>query len=166
MGLAKHGILVAVVTILMSFMILRMEWATVRYILLSNDHHDASIEFIVNHIGLFVIALLAKFTAVLMIWGIVKNYHRLLIPWLIVYGLTVVLCTISIWYDVVTTTFQFDNILFGVILLGIQIIIVYPVFLLYANIRFESQDIPEDLSNMYRPHKYHSYDDFLRKTSL
>ncbi|XP_013116596.1 uncharacterized protein LOC106093970 [Stomoxys calcitrans] len=165
-NLAHHGILVAVVTILMSFVVLQREIATLRYIFVIRNSYDFGLQYILTHVGLFALAVLATLTAALMIWGIVKKYHKLFVPWLILYGVAALLFSFKIWYDICTKYESFEDILLGIIIMGIQIIVFHPIYILFADIRFESQIIPDEMEAMYRPHKYHSYDDFLRKTSL
>ncbi|XP_061400843.1 uncharacterized protein LOC133336578 [Musca vetustissima] len=142
-GLEKHGIFVAAVTILISFMILMNEISMIKYIFMFHDDHGLSIQFILQHTGIFTFGLLTAISATLLIWGIVKKYPKLIVPWLTLATLSAIVFTCCNIYDIVYRNHQWDDILFVLIIVGMQIILIYPIYILAADIRIENLEAKE-----------------------
>ncbi|XP_073847652.1 uncharacterized protein [Musca autumnalis] len=163
-GLEKHGIFVALVTILISFMVLMNEISMVKYIFMAYDDYDLSIQYILQHAGLFAFGSLTALSATFLIWGIVKKYPKLIVPWLTLSTLSSLVFTCCNLYDIVYRNHQWDDILVFIIMIGIQIIIIYPIYVLCVDIRMENIESKGSEESVYPSNDKHIFGDYFVRT--
>ncbi|XP_005176802.1 uncharacterized protein LOC101889671 [Musca domestica] len=162
-GLERHGVFVALVTLLISFMILMNEISMIKYIYVFHDDEGLSIQFILQHCGIFAMGLLTALSATLLIWGIVKKYSKLIVPWLTLAILSAVVFACCNIYDIIYRNHQWDDIMFVVVMIGIPIIIIHPMYVMYAEIRKETIEAAE-YDGEYQSNENNNFGDYFVRT--